>query len=132
MELYYINRRQKKVKVAITYHARSRFIERYNRIFTDKPIYEIEEVDKAIEKWWNLATEKPSTTGKLKVRTKRHGKDTIYFISNYFMFIVQDAAIVTIELGSKDTRHLNNKKGLSPIHKKHKDSFEETRNGEES
>lgn len=131
MELYYVNKRQKKVKVAITYHARRRFIERYNRIFIDKPIYKLEEVDKAIEKWWNVATEKPST-GKLKIRTKRHGKDTIYFISTYFLFVVQDAAIVTIELGSKDTRHLNNSKGLSPIQKKDINSFEETRNGEES
>ncbi len=132
MELYYINKRQKKIKVAITYHARNRFIERYNRIFIDKPIYKIEEVDKAIEKWWNVSTEKTSTTGKLKIRKRRHGKDTLYFISTYFLFVVQDSAIVTIELGSKDTRHLNNKKGLSPIQNKNKESFEETRNGEES
>lgn len=132
MELYYINKRQKRVTVGVTYHARRRFIERYNRIFTDKPIFELEEVDKAIEKWWNMAVEKNPTTGKLKTRTKRHGKDTIYFSSNYFLFVVQDAAVITIELGSKDTRHLNNSKGLSPIQKKEINSFEETRNGEES
>jgi len=30
-------------------------------------------------------------------------------------FVVQNATLITVELGSKDTKHLNNKDGTSPL-----------------
>ena len=113
--MQYINKKGKPVNVVITNHARLRFFERHNRIFVDSPI-PLEKINSVIEKWWNRAIEKNvSKDEKLRRRFSRYGSDSIYFISTYFVFVVQNATIVTIELGSKDTRHLNKRDGVSPI-----------------
>ena len=109
MNISYVNKKDKEIKLRITYHAKTRFKERYNKIFIDNQLDDMDSVDTAIEKWWKLAVPKTSKTRKLQTRRKRHGIDSLYFISSYFLFVVQNSTIVTIELGSRDTRHLNKK-----------------------
>lgn len=42
--------------------------------------------------------------------SNRHGKDTIYFRTNEFTFIVQNGILVTVEISDSDMRHLNKSK----------------------
>jgi hypothetical protein len=109
MELFYINKKNKKIDLDITYHAKLRFKERYNKVFIKKQIHDMEEVETTIEKWWKTAVPKINRGRKLQTRSKRHGLDTLYFSTSSFMFVVQNSVIVTIELGAKDNRHLNKK-----------------------
>ena len=114
MELFYINKKDKRIDLSITHHAMMRFKERYNRKFPNNKITDLATIEATIEKWWNTATPKINKTRKLTTRRKRHGIDTLYFISTYFQFVVQNTTIVTIEFGSRDTRHLNKKPIVIP------------------
>jgi hypothetical protein len=109
MELFYINKKDKRIDLEITHHSKLRFRERYNKIFIDKQIHSMEEVDKTIEKWWKMAIPKIRNTRKIRTRRRRHGTDSLYFATSHFLFVVQNSTIVTIELGSSDNRHLNKK-----------------------
>lgn len=105
--MFYLNKKNNKIDVSVSYHAKIRFMERYNRIFINNPIHEIMEIDKIIERWWNRSTKLINKTGTIKQREEKHGQDSLYFVCDCFMFIVQNSVIVTIEIRAKDKRHLN-------------------------
>jgi hypothetical protein len=48
-------------------------------------------------------------TGKYRERQKKYGNSSLYFRNNEFVFVVENAKIVTIEIAAKGMRHLNNK-----------------------
>ncbi len=113
--LSYINKKGKEIQIEISLHAKQRFIKRYNRIFINNPIMDIDSFNKNIKKIWETAKLKNRKNRKELERLEKHGLDTLYFVSNYFTFVVQNATLITVELGSKDTKHLNNKDGTSPL-----------------
>jgi hypothetical protein len=107
-ELYYISKKNKKVNIEITTHAKIRFFERYNRLFPHKNL-KFENVEKYIIKFWKNATIKPiETSSFLLNRSKKYKGDSLYFKSSYFTFVIENGTIVTIEVSSKNMRHLNN------------------------
>lgn len=109
----YVNRRGKKVSLLISKHAFSRFRERWGNLFPDKPL-PIHETERVMMDWFQQASRLEQPSGKLRVRLKRHGKDTLYFKTQHFTFVVQDATIVTVEISDKNRRHLNRHKPASP------------------
>ncbi|MCK9439404.1 hypothetical protein M0Q39_05090 [Patescibacteria group bacterium] len=106
MNLTYVNKKNKKVNVIISAHAKKRFIERFNRVFPETPILNSDSVEKQIYNYWNRAVLKPI---KIKERIKKYNNNTLYFVSDYFRFVVENSTIITIELCSKNTKHLNHK-----------------------
>ena len=103
--LTYTNKRGKDVPVIVTQHAKTRWLQRYKRAYPDKdgkdPGFT------RLQEYFSRATRIEPKTRKYKKRLKRHGKDTLYFKYNDFVFIVQDGTLVTIELGGVLTRQLN-------------------------
>lgn len=95
------------VQVAITNHCRFRFRERFARAFPKRPL--LADIDAEIALWFNRAIRVTNLGAYEKKRMDRHGKDTLYFRTNGFTFVVQDAVIVTVELSDRDTRHMNKK-----------------------
>lgn len=93
------------VPVAITHHCRARFRERWARAFPNKPLGSV--IDAEITQRFNRATRITQLGSYEKKRMARHGKDTLYFRADGFTFIVQDSAIVTVELSDRGMRHLN-------------------------
>ena len=124
MELCYINRKGKRVDLTITGHARLRFVERYNKIFPEAPILDYATAETTIENWWKNAVLKINKTKQLKERIKKYGDDSMYFISTYFVFVVQNKQIVTIEIGARNKKHLNRGKGVMPPEKMAKEEKE--------
>jgi hypothetical protein len=107
-DLFYISKKNKKVNLLLTTHARNRFMERYNRVFPHKKLTE-ETLDDCIRVYWNYAILKKTNSKILRNRAKKYKGDTLYFVSFYFTFVVENSTIVTIELSSKNTKHLNHK-----------------------
>lgn len=93
------------VQVGITRHCRDRFQERWARAFPRSPLPA--DTNAEIARRFNRATRITNLGAYEKKRMDRHGKDTLYFRADGFTFIVQDAAIVTVELSDKGMRHLN-------------------------
>lgn len=95
------------VQATITRHAYDRFRERWARIFPGKALPA--DVNAEIARQFNRASRVTNLGVYEKRRMDRHGKDTLYFRADCFTFIVQDAAIVTVEISDRDMRHLNKK-----------------------
>ena len=130
IEIQYINKKGYAVKVEISLHARTRFIERYNKIFPEAQLSG-KKLDDALLKWWGHAEPKVNRSRKMETRRKRYGKDTLFFVSSYFTFVVQSNMLITVELSSRGTRHLNKIDGPSPIkHKPKKSTVVEERENE--
>ena len=100
--MHYTSTKGKIVNVTITEHAIRRFTQRANALW---PGRKLENPLSVIEtEFANSVRE--DTDAKLAQRMKRHGKDTIYFRNNSLRFVVQNGAIVTIEIRGK-RRDLN-------------------------
>jgi uncharacterized protein YcbX len=104
--LEYKNKHGKTVTVNTTYHAVKRWRERWRAAFPEDnaPAHKI---DQQLALWFSRATRINPTNRHYERRYRRSGKDTLYFKYNLFVFVVQSASLVTVELGSKDTRYLN-------------------------
>ncbi len=115
MSLSYINKQGKEVLVTITEHAKRRFIERYNLInITHEGLVRKNKEkitrDNALEKIENLfkrSSRLQNLNDQHKRRLKKHGKDTLYFKTGFFTFVVQHSEIITIEISNKDLKFLN-------------------------
>ena len=108
-KIYYQNKKGNAVNVGVTDHAIARFVERYNLLFGTAL-----DADAAIEKIAHLFKHANRLTklGKhSQQRLERYGKDTMFFRKNEFTFVIQNAALVTVEISAKNHRHLNKKKG---------------------
>ena len=113
VEISYVNKRGKRVPLEITVHARRRMLQRWPRIHPEQPI-SMDTVDERIAKLFAAANRVQNLSYKETIRSKRHGKDTLLFRHDVFTFVVQDAAIVTIEISAKDKRHRNKRRGCPP------------------
>jgi hypothetical protein len=109
----YVNRRGKRVTLLISKHAFSRFRERWANLFPNQ-LLSIGDTERVMVEWFQQASRLEQPSGKLRVRLKRHGKDTLYFKTQCFTFVVQDATIVTVEISDKNRRDLNRHKPASP------------------
>lgn len=103
---YYINRQNKPIKLTITSHARRRFILRWSIIFPNNPLT-YNNVDKEILNYFSRAERVVKLSYKDRKRLARHGKDTLFFRTSNFTFVVQNATIVTVEISDRNKRHLN-------------------------
>jgi len=101
----YINKRGDPVRVAITNHARDRFLERWHRAFPGRPLPA--DLDTAIGSWFGKARRLHPKRGQYRARMRRYGEDTLYFFAPPFIFVVQSSVLRTVELGSRGTRELN-------------------------
>jgi len=104
--LTYTNKRGKIVNLTVSRHAYSQFIERYKKAYTDSILLNKDVVD-IFEKIFNKTNKVKNLNRREKIRLKRYGEDTMFFRTNYFTFVVQNAEIVTVELSDKNMRHLN-------------------------
>lgn len=104
----YTRRRGETVALEITEHARRRFRQRWALAFPTRP--PIEPIDKMVLEWFAKARRIEPHSRKYRTRLRRHGKDTLYFAAPPFVFVVQAASLITVELGSRDTRYLNKKR----------------------
>lgn len=89
-----------------------RFAERWHRLYPDKRIDgRVEEV--LLVQFARAHRIEPKTR-RYRRRLESHGKDTLYFSAPPFVFVVQDAALMTVELATAPTRHLNYHQPSSP------------------
>jgi hypothetical protein len=101
----YCNRHGERVSVRVSLHARARF---YHRWMSLHPTWEIaEQLDEVLLLYFQQARRIEHLQGQYAVRRRKYGKDTIFFWSRPFVFVVKDASIITVELATGDTRHLN-------------------------
>ena len=104
-KLIYESKKGEQIEVEVTGHARRRFKKRWAQVFPDNAKLGARHV--TLAEWFNRASRINAQGRKYKTRKKRHGKDTLYFSAPPFIFIVQSTQLRTVELGTKDTRHLN-------------------------
>lgn len=104
--LTYTNKKNKIVKLSVSRHAYNQFIVRYKKAYPDSILLDKNVAD-TLEKIFNKTNQVKNLNRKEKIRLKRHGEDTMFFRTNYFTFVVQNAEIVTVELSDKNMRHLN-------------------------
>jgi hypothetical protein len=102
--LSYINSQGNVVNTELTKHAKKRFCQRWAHAF---PTCVLSEPTKTLAEWFSRAKRIQPKSNTYKKRLKRHGKDTLYFSAPPFTFVVQDTYIITVELASRDMRHLN-------------------------
>lgn len=108
-EIFYINKHSKKVPVSLTLHAVDRFVQRFNLIHPQKKIdYHIAE--DTIAELFCKSNRLINLKRQHKYRLKKHGSDTMFFKTNNFTFVVQNAQIVTIEISNDECRYLNHSK----------------------
>lgn len=101
----YTNKKGKKVVLEVTTHALNR-IARRTLVMQDKHLMALPPMEQ-IRKLMTHATRVTSLNGKEKRRVKRYGKDTMYFRHGNYTVVVQNAAILTVEISSKGNRGLN-------------------------
>ena len=119
MELQYVNKKGNTVKVAVTRHALVRFSERWNRAFPKKAITTIGETQVNLMNVFGEAKRFEPKGGHYERRMKRHGKDTVYFRTDTFVFVIQASTLITVELHGKEMRPMNKPYGLSKIMAEH-------------
>ena len=105
MALFYVNKKNKKVVVQITRHARVQFVNRWRRMYPESTL-DLTKVDEKIESRFNSARRVKNLSRWEISRIKKHGP-SLFFRQNAFTFVVADGVIVTIELSNKSKRHLN-------------------------
>jgi hypothetical protein len=102
--MHYRNKKGNIVHLSVTLHALDRFIERYRKLFPDEVVTDWSTKLELVFKCSNQCEKENSN---IKKRRKYYGKDTIYFHSQYFRFVVQDCELVTCEIRHAEHRHLN-------------------------
>ncbi len=101
---YYVNSKGQIVYVSISLHAWWQFKKRYEKLMGAPPSTDAERL---IISEFNSACQVTRLSKWLRRRKERHGDDTLYFKKGAFLFVVQDAVIVTIEIAVNGMRHLN-------------------------
>ena len=104
--LSYINKKGKEVKLLATHHSYNRFMNRYNTLFPEKKIEPKQVVD-CFNKFFSHAQRVKNINKQEKSRVKRYGQDTMFFRTNGFTFIVENAKIVTVEISDKNKIFIN-------------------------
>ena len=105
-EMSYINKKGKKIIVTATEHAKRRFIQRWRIMHPDKPIL-LTDLASSFAKCFMKADLVKNLTKKDLERLAKRGKDTLYFRTNGFTFVVQNGCVLTVEISDKAMRHYN-------------------------
>jgi len=103
----YTNKKGKEVKLVVTRHAYSQFVERYPKAFPDREELQRGDIETIFSSMFAKAHQVKNLSKWEKTRMKRHGKDSMFFRTNGLTFVVQNAIIRTVEISDKNKRHLN-------------------------
>jgi hypothetical protein len=103
-DLYYINKKGKRVELSLTNHAVKRFVERWKKLY-DYPMPAGRPEDTLVARFKCATLETPKSWAS-KRRLKKH-PSTLYFKGEGFTFVVENATIVTVEISSKGKRWRN-------------------------
>ena len=109
----YISKHGKKVELHITHHARCRFHVRWKLLFPERSL-DRAGIDAEISQCFTTASRVKNFSRHERDRMKKHGKDTLYFRTSGFTFVVQASTLVTIEISDDGMRHLNVKPPPTP------------------
>jgi Fe-S cluster biosynthesis and repair protein YggX len=101
---FYINKCGQKVFVKITIHALKSFAMRYRILMDKEPPFEVKTM---IIYKFNRASLIKNMNRHFLERKKKHGNDTLYFRTGPFVFVVQQASIITVEIAKTGKRYLN-------------------------
>jgi uncharacterized protein YcbX len=104
--LRYRNPRGKEILVRVSLHAKQRFWNRWNALYPHSPL-DYKNVDAKLAEYFGRSVRLTQFSRKITVRLARYGKDTLFFKTNGFTFIVQDATLLTVEISDRGKRHLN-------------------------
>ena len=104
--LSYVNKKGKEVKLLATRHSYNRFIDRYNMLHPENKI-EPKQVVNYFNNTFSNTQRIKNTNKQEKLRLKKHGKDTMFFRTSGFTFIVENAMIVTVEISDRNKRFMN-------------------------
>jgi len=102
----YTNTKGKIIPLTPTAHAVDNFIRRWNRLHPDKRMLPEKAETKMAELFgrafrvWNLSKQEER-------RRRRHTRDTLFFRTDEFRFVVQNQHIVTVEISTREKKHLN-------------------------
>lgn len=113
--LRYRNPRGKEVLVRVSQHAKQRFWNRWNALYPNSPL-DYQNVHAKLAEYFGRSVRLTQFSRKLTVRLARYGKDTLFFKTNGFTFIVQDATLITVEISDRGKRHLNKERYTSSFH----------------
>ena len=100
---HYINKKGEIVFLEVTAHAWNRFLQRWKLVYPEQPLPN----DTTIAELFSRTNRVKNFSPKELERLKRYGKDSMFFRTNSFTFVVQNATIVTVEICAKDSRYLN-------------------------
>ena len=103
---FYTNKKGKKVQLIISRHAMSQFVQRYKLAFPKKDL-DYTQVPALFDKFFSESKRVTKFNRKQNTRLKRYGKDTMFFKTNFFTFVVQNGEVRTVELSNKNMRKLN-------------------------
>jgi len=101
--MYYKNKKGKLIPLTISQHAKERIKERLEKLGKPLP----ENLESFIAEQFFHAQKIKKLSDWYKKRSKRYGKDTLFFQNNEFTFVVQNCSIRTVEISGKGLRHLN-------------------------
>ena len=102
---FYFNKKRQRIELEISYHARYRFVQRWQKLYGQTLTFE--EVDKYIVRYFPGATRITNFSQHERNRLRRYGKDTLFFRTSGLTFVVQNGTIITVEISDKGMRHLN-------------------------
>jgi len=102
-ELCYTNSKKEKIVCIFTNHVKEQFAERFFKL--TNVVLEPEQIEPAIFNLFNTATRIGKKNPIYISRNKRHGGNSLYFQSGPMVFIVEDKALVTVEIVTE--RELN-------------------------
>jgi len=105
MELYYVNKKRKKVEVFLTNHAIEAFRDRWKKVYPEDHLEESNLRAKLVSRFKSSHRVK-NLSKQEKERIRKHGP-TLFFRQNSFTFVVADCRIVTVEISDKYKRYLN-------------------------
>ena len=104
----YINHKGRLVEVECTAHARRRFIQRWSLLNPHEPLpKEDDALEEFIGELFSKTQKEAINDRFLKTRLDKHGSDTIYFQGRGFRFVIQNKALVTVEITGKKLKILN-------------------------
>jgi hypothetical protein len=102
---FYVNKKKQRIELEISFHARQRFAQRWQKLYRETLSFD--QVDQYIIRHFPNATRITNFSNHERNRLRRYGKDTLFFRTSGFTFIVQNGVIITVEISDKGMRHLN-------------------------
>lgn len=95
-ELVYTNSKKERIECIFTTHIKEQFSERFFKL--TNVMLEPEQIEQAIINLFNTATRIGKKNPIYVSRNDRHGGNSLYFKSGPMVFVVEDRALVTVEI----------------------------------